>query len=318
MLRPALAAALLLGAPAALAQSVTRPTVTVSAGVMRTVSETVSSSPGGTSVGYLGQTFYAASIGGEVPVYDLHGLLTASVGGSVRAASGLFGGDFALQSACLYTRVGTDRVSGLLGVAADVGNGIFESGNTSGINSDGQTAILAQLSGSVPAGPGRVFGQIDGAFALPTRDAILVTTSPDPDGIAGQPYPVQVRTGHQGSARLGAAVPVGPVEVALAVVVAGRTEGSYRFADALPPPIETSSGPLTFSRDNPFQFGYSSTIGLIPSVTYRTPDERLTLRIDGSFTGYSNMEDTPLGFSLASEDGPETRPAVTISASFGL
>lgn len=52
------------------------------------------------------------------------------------------------------------------------------------------------------------------------------------------------------------------------------------------------------------------------------PGGRLSLRADGSFTGYFGLEDVPLGFTLSSDDGPDTgpdvRPAVTVSATVGL
>ena len=69
MSRLALAAALLLAAPAALAQAVTRPTVSVSAGAMRAVFEGVSITPDGPGESSEARTFYMAALGGEVPVY---------------------------------------------------------------------------------------------------------------------------------------------------------------------------------------------------------------------------------------------------------
>lgn len=57
-------------------------------------------------------------------------------------------------------------------------------------------------------------------------------------------------------------------------------------------------------------------------MTYRAPGGRLALRADGSFTGYVGLEDIPLGFTLSTgggpDDGPDVRPAVTVSASVGL
>lgn len=320
MPRLVLAAALLLAAPATLAQAVTEPVVTVSAGVLRAVFQGTFVTPDGSTRDSDARTFYAASIGGEVPVHSLFGLVTASAGARLRAASGVFGGGLAPQSASLYARVGTEAVSGLLGLSVDLGDGLFNSGGSSGINSDGQTAILAQLSGGVPAGPVQVFAQIDGAFALPTSEEILVG-GPDPD-IGAQAYPVQVRTGHQGSAQVGASVPAGPLEVGLALVVAGRTEGSFRYTNGAPTLIDTDGEPIVFSQDNPVRLGYTSTVGLVPSVTYRSPVGRLALRLDGSFTGYYGTENTPLGFTLSNDDGldagPDVRPAVTFSASVGL
>lgn len=317
MLRPALAAALLLTAPVTFAQAVTRPTVTASAGIMRTVAEVVSTSPSGGRVEYDGRTFYAATIGGEAPVYGVSPLVTASVGARVRAVSAAFDGGLAPQSATVYARLGTAAASGLLGVALDIGSGLFESGNTSPINSDGQTAIIAQLSGGIPAGPARLFAQLDGAFALPTSGELPITT-PDPDSPDGGVYQYRVNTGNQGSIRLGASVPAGPVEVALALVVAGRTEGSYRFTDVVLPDGGTNPGGIEIGQEFPVQLGYSRTVGLIPSLTYRAPGGRLMLRAEGSFTGYFQLEDMPLGVTLSSAGGPEVRPAVTVSASLGF
>ena len=309
-----LSAACLLSAPAARAQAVTRPTVTASAGVMRAVFETRSFSPDGGDVTEDVRTFYAVWLGGEVPVYA-RGPLTASVGAAGRAASDAFSREIGPQSVALYARLGTAQASGRLGVALDVGGGLFESGNTSGINSDGQTAIVAQVSGGVPAGRARLFAQVDAAFALPTDEEILVNT---PEDLEGRPYPVRVRTGHQGGLQVGASVPAGPVEVALAVFAVARTEGSFRVTGDVPPPVQTGSGTFVTPRESPLQLGYSQAVGLVPSVTYRAPGGRLALRVDGSFSGYFSLEDVPLGFTVSSEDGPDVRPAVTVSASVGL
>ncbi len=318
MSRLALAVALLLAAPAVLAQAVTRPTVTASAGLMRGVFENTAGSPEGPSAVSDTRMFYAVGLGGELPVVA-RGPLTASVGVMGRAATDVFSGGLSPQSVAVYARLGSAQASGLLGVALDIGGGFFESDNTSGINSDGQTAVVAQLSGGVPAGPARLFAQVDGAFAIPTNEEALVNS---PDDLEGRTYPVRIDTGHQGSVQVGAAVPAGPVEVALAVFVAGRTEGSYRFTDDVPPPVETGSGTFVTPRETPFQLGYTRTVGLIPSVTYRAPGGRLSLRVDGSFTGYFGLEDIPLGFTLSTGDGldagPDVRPAVTASASVGL
>lgn len=210
MPRLALATAFLLAVPAilaqaALAQAVTRPVVSVSAGVMRGVFDVVSVSPDGRDVTSDARTFYAVGVGGEVPVVS-RGELTASAGAMGCAASDVFGGGFRPQSVTLYARLGTAGASGLLGVALDVGSGFFGSG----FSSDGQTAVVAQLSAGRQAGRVRLFGQLDGALALPTDEEILVNSLDDLDG---RPYAVRVNAGHQGSVRVGASVPAGPVEL---------------------------------------------------------------------------------------------------------
>lgn len=207
--------------------------------------------------------FYSAGLGGEIPLYA-RGALTASVGAAGRAASAVFGGGFSPQSVSLYARLGTAQASGRLGVSLNIGGGLFGSESTFGINSDGQTAVTGQLSGSVPAGPARLFAQADGALALPTDETILVNSQEDTEG---RPYPLRVNAGHQGGVRIGVSVPSGPVELALAVGVAGRTEGSYRFTGDLPPPVQTGSGTTAFPRETSFRLGYARTVGLVPSVT---------------------------------------------------
>ena len=123
---------------------------------MRAVFETRSFSPDGGDVTEDVRTFYAVGLGGEVPVYA-RGPLTASVGATGRAASDVFSREISPQSVALYARLGTAQASGRLGVALAVGGGLFESGNTSGINSDGQTAVVAQVSGGISAGRARLF-----------------------------------------------------------------------------------------------------------------------------------------------------------------
>ena len=304
MSRLSLAAALLLVAPAAVAQAITRPVVTASAGTMRAAFPFSD-----------GRTFYAVGLGGEFPV-AARGPLTVSLGAAGRAASDVFGGSIRPQSVMLFARLGTAQASGRLGVALDLGSGFFEPDNTSGINSDGQTAVVAQLSGTQPIGGVRAFGAVDAALALATGGEAFITSRED---VGGQRYPLRVSAGHQGSIRAGAAVPVGPVEVAVAVFAAGRTEGFVRYTSDALPLVEGDDGTLApAERESPFQLGYTRTVGLVPSVIYRAPGGRLTLRADGSYAGYFTMEDTSLGVTLSSENGPSVRSAVTLSASVGL
>lgn len=292
----------------ALAQAVTHPTVTASAGAMRAVftSERVTSN--GREEFADVRELFAVGLGGEIPVVTRN-RLTASTGIALRAASDVFGEKFRVQNLNAYGRLGTAQGSALLGVSIDLGDGLFGSGFA--VNSDGQHALFGQLRGEAPAGPVVLFAQAEGSITFATTQQILFTTIDDPD--VRIPADSKIDNGDSYSVQFGAVYPVGPVSLGLAVLYAARTSGTLEYVEDEIPGI-----PAEFLGKQEFQYGYSEALGFIPSVAYRTRDERVTVRVEGSFSGYFSMENIPVGITWTNENGPKTRPAVTLSVSVGL
>ena len=295
-----------------LAQAVTRPTVTASASAVRAVFVGTRITSTTREEFDEARGLFALGLDGEVPILSRE-RLTASAGVALRAASDVFGEQFRPQSLNVYGRLGTAQTSALLGVSVDIGGGPFDSG--SAINSDGQHAILGQLRGEAPVGPVRLFAQADGSIVLPYGAEILVTSRDDQDG---RPYDVDVDGGNLLGIQAGAMVPLGPVEAGLALFYATRAEGSYAFTGDAPSFDSPQGEPFEVPSSMPIQLGYSEALGLIPSVAYRMPDERMTVRLEGTFSGYAQMENVPIGVTWTSENGPKTRPAVTVSVGVGL
>ncbi len=322
-----LSAGLLLFTPAALAQAVTRPVVTVSAGVLRS-SETYDEQ-GNTNDAMLQSRSFSVSFGAEVPVWNRRGT-TVSAGATLVAASyelrleddggALLDGRLRPQRLDAFGRVGNARASALLGVSLNVGRDLYdvdyaatvEETGLFDVNSDGQHAAVAQVRGAYPLGRARVTGQVDAALTFASRAAVPVLDVGNPDA----PFmlvDLEVDNGSPLSARLGVDVPVGPVVLGLAGFYASRSEGTVRFVDGVPPGF-----PPGYPAEQPNQFGYRRAVGLIPSVTVRTPDRRVTVRAEGSFSDLYAMENAPVGITLAGTSGFVTRPALTVSASVGL
>lgn len=332
-----LAAALLLAAPAALAQAVTRPVVSVSAGVLR--SSDFYDVEGNATDDAARTRSFAASLGAEAPVLR-RGDLAVSAGALFALASYSViigdpdGPDFepldgALrpQRLDLFGRVGNAQISALLGASLNLGRDPYDFDYiefdpemppddipTYGFNSDGQHAVIAQISGAYPLGPVRLVGQADAALTFANRISTPVFDNLDPD----DPTPpifaeIDVDGGDLFSGRLGVEVPVGPIAVGLAGFYASRTTGSFRYVDGVPPGF-----PPDVPAEQSEPFGYRSVAGLIPSVAFRTPDGRVAVRAEGAFSSFYTMEGAPVGITLSGKDGPVARPAVTLSASVGL
>ncbi len=310
MSRFALTAALLLVAPGALAQAVTRPVVTASAGYLRGPDfyDDEGNAEGGNST----LTAFSLRLGAEAPVYR-RDRVTVSGGGRLSAASlrleNLGGGGLRLQSVEAYGRVGTRDASVLLGASLDLGKGLYEQSDSFHPNSDGQNAVFAQLRGEIDAGPACLFAEADGALTFTSRSAFTLTAM---DGRETD-IPVDIDNGDLFGVQVGASASVGPLEVGLAAFYAGRTDGTYSLAAAIP-----DGFPTGFPATQPIQTPYEEALGIIPSVSYRAPGGRLVVRAEGAVSGFALMENTPVGFTLSGKNGWTTRPAVTLSASVGL
>ena len=299
--------------PAALAQAVTRPTVTALAGVLRATRGY--DGFGDTSGGFATVTALSVGLGGEVP-FLRRGALTASAGARLSAASyGLdlgdgatFGGDLRLQAFDVYGRLGTDRASARLGVSLDLGRGLYDQAESFNVSSDGQHALVGQLRGEVPAGPVLLFARADVSLTTADELQVLVNSVEDPVGTL---VDVAVDTGDIYGVQVGASVPAGPVVLGLAVFTAGRTEGRLEYPDGV---LERYGFPAV----QPVQYGYGRAFGVIPSVEYRAPRGGLTVRAEGSFSDFYAMENVPVGITLAGENGAVTRPALTVSVGVGL
>lgn len=331
MPRLVLAAAFLLAAPAVLAQAVTRPVVTVSAGVLR--STEIYNEDGNTSGNALAIRAASASLGAEAPVWRRGGT-TVSAGAALVASSyGLFfdSGDALLEGRLrpqrldVFGRVGNAWVSALLGASLNLGRDPYDSDAEFDpeaspddappyyFNSDGQHAVIAQVRGAYPLGRVRLTGQIDAALTFTNRITEPVFDFNSPGTPSSSDTDIDVDNGNPVGVRLGAEVPVGPVTVGLAGFYGFRSEGSVEYIDGVPPGF-----PPGFPAVQPNQFGYRSALGLIPSVAFRTPDGRVTVRAEGAFSDFYAMEGAPVGLTLSGEFGPVARPALTLSASVGL
>ena len=139
---------------------------------------------------------------------------------------------------------------------------------------------------------------------------VRITSIEDPVGTL---VDVAVSTGDLYGIQVGASVPAGPVVLGLAVFTAGRTAGRFEYPDGAP-----EGAPAWFLAVRPVAYGYREAFGVIPSVEYRTPRGGLTLRVEGSFSDFYAMGNVPVGVTLAGENGPVTRPALTVSVGVGL
>ncbi len=315
MSRLAAAAVLLFAAPAVLAQAVTRPTVTVSAGALRA---STSYSQGGDVLDGLGATAFSTSLGAEAPVWQ-RDATTVSAGATLVAASyaipldgggTLLDGRIRPQRLDVFGRVGTEQASALIGVSVNLGRDVTDFDGPDepfAFNSDGQNAVIAQLRYKVPAGRASLFAQVDAAFVPATRETFQVIET-NPDGSGSGVLTARTADIDNGSPlgfQFGASVPAGPVSLGLSLFYATRTEGTFRIVGDEAP---------AFSN----QLGYRNALGLIPSVAYRKPGGRVAVRAEGSFSDFFSMERTPVGLTVSGDRGPVVRPAVTVRVSVGL
>lgn len=331
MARLTLAAALLLAAPTVLAQAVTRPAVTVTAGILR--SSDFYNEQGDTTDDFAKTRSFSASLGAEAPVWRRAGQ-TVSAGATLTLASyslvlnspdgpdvDPLDGRLRPQRLDVFGRIGNTWASALLGASLNLGRdpndfdiefdpeASPDNAPPYYFNSDGQHAITAQLRGAYPAGRVRLTGQIDAALTFTNRVTVPVFDFNSPDTPSSSDTDIDVDNGNPVSMHLGADVLVGPVTVGLAGFYAYRSEGSVEYVDG---------APAGFPAIQPNQLGYRSALGLIPSVAFRTPDGRVTVRAEGAFSDFYAMEGTPVGLTLSGEFGPVARPALTLSASIGL
>ena len=301
--------------PEALAQAVTRPTITVSAGVLRAPDAyDQEGNTSGESEAFDAATTvsYSVGLGAEVPLL-LRGGATVSAGARLTAASygiqfedDTFGGDLVPQNLMVYGRAGTSQASALLGVALDLGLNFYDQlgGSTRDVNSDGQHALVGQLRGEIPAGPARLHAQADASLTFADETQLLINSIEDPVGV---PVDVAIDTGNPYGVQVGAAVPAGPVVLGLAVFYAARTEGRFEYLDGVP-----DGFPDGVPAVQPVNYGYREAFGVIPSVEYRAPGGRLRARLEGAFSEFYAMENVPVGLTLSGASGPVTRPAATL------
>lgn len=318
MIRPALAALLAAAPSIATGQAVTRPVVTLSAGYLHApeIYDEAGSTDGPNATG----SAIGLGLSGEAPVLRRGGL-TASAGARLTFASyGLdlggtgestVGGDVRPQNLDLYGRLGNERASGMLGVSLNLGRDQYDESDTFNINGDGQHAVVGQLRGEAPAGRVRLFAQADASITLASDGELRLTTVGDPD--QSVTYALTFDEGDLYGVQAGAAVLVGPVELGLAAFYAARTSPSREFPDGVPPGFPPGSEDVAV-----FPFGYTRALGLVPSVVYRAPAAPVVVQLDGSFSGFYSMEGVPVGLTLSGENGPVTRPAVTLSVGVGL
>lgn len=286
-------------APAVQAQAVTRPTATLSAGYLRNTG--FYDDDGNETQDDTRITSTSLRLAVEAPIYD-SGSVTVSAGGRLGASGFGYNGDGALrpQNVDIYGRVGTARASVRLGVAVDIGQNAYEDPS---YNSDGQSAVTVQLRGERPAGRVLVFGQADAAFTIPATFDLQFGDNPP---VA---RPVRIDNGDLFGAQAGASVGLGPVSLGVAAYYATRTGGRVEILDPTPDD-EGASGPLES------QYRYS--VGLIPSLQYRSPTGRVVVRAEGSFSDYLSTESIPLGLSLAGRGVQVVRRAATLSVGVGL